>query len=344
MKEALHKIRSFINRMKDSSTDREKFHQILKDAGVEQLTIIQGTTNRWFYKYAEAERALILKDHINTFLEDYEGDGLDQFDPDEWKLILIYENSCKTLVKAAKVLEGELYPTASSVIPFLDTVFNELYIMKRRITEDRIGGKMFVEKLIDNLRSIRRFPQGYKTKAPYNILTLLDPRYADLYFNADELELAVDNLSGSSVYRNMSEATDNITDEDVDVGAGANMQVEVENNNDEFDSFASRRRILLAARREAPAPNVPTQVNRSLKEKIQAELEGFLKYRGCLEIRDNPCNWWRINHLKFPLLAQYLKHIVLSLQPPLHQKEFSAWMVSCLFPRGKGQMSTELKI
>ena len=80
------------------------------------MTIIQGTTNRWFYKYAEAERALILKDHINTFLEDYEGDSLDQFDPDEWKLILIYQNLCKTLVRAAKVLEGELYPTASSVI------------------------------------------------------------------------------------------------------------------------------------------------------------------------------------------------------------------------------------
>ena len=109
---------------------------------------------------------------------------------------------------------------------------------------------MFVEKLIDNLGSIRRFPEGYKTKAPSNILTLRDPRYADLYFNADELELAVDNLSGSNVYRNMSEATDNITDEDVDVGN--NMQVEVENNNDEFDSFASRRRILLAARREKP--------------------------------------------------------------------------------------------
>ena len=32
----------------------------------------------------------------------------------------------------------------------MNTVFNELYSMKRRITEDRIGGKMFVEKLIDN--------------------------------------------------------------------------------------------------------------------------------------------------------------------------------------------------
>ena len=303
MKEAVHKIRSFINRMKDSSQDREKFHQILKDAGVEQLTIIQGTTNRWFYKYAEAERALILKDHINTFLEDYEGDSLDQFDHDEWKLILIYQNSCKTLVKAAKILEGELYPTASSVIPFLDTVFNELSLMKRRLAEDRTGGKMFVEKLSDNLKSYRRFPEGFKTKAPYNVLTLLDPRYADLYFTVDELELAVDNLCGSNVYRNMPDATDNITDED----AGANMQVEVENNNEEFDSFATRRRMLLAARREDPAPNVPTQANRSLKEKIQAELESFLKYRGCLEIKDNPCNWWRINHSKFPLLAQFFK-------------------------------------
>ena len=145
---------------------------------------------------------------------------------------------------------------------------------------------MFVEKLSDNLKSNRRFPEGFKSKAPYNILTLLDPRYADLYFTVEELESAVDDLCGSNVYRKMAEATNNNnTDED----AGANMQVEVENNNDKFDSFATRRRILLAARREDPAPNVPTQVNRSLKEKIQAELEGHLKYRGCLEIKDNPC-------------------------------------------------------
>jgi len=218
----------------------------------------------------------------------------------------------KTLVKAAKILEGELYPTASSVMLFLNTVFNELSLMKRRMTEDGIGGKMFVEKLIDNLKSNRRFSEGYKSKAPYNVLTLLDPRYADVYFTIDELELAVDNLCGSNVYRNMSEATNN---NDTDEDAGINAQVEVENNNDEFDSFATRRRILLAARREDPAPDVPTQVNRSLKEKIQAELESYLKYRGCLEIKDNPRNWWRINHVKFPLLSQYFKAHWMFLHP-----------------------------
>ena len=55
----------------------------MKDCGVENITIIQGTANRWYYKYAEAERALILKEPINLFLEDYEGDALERFQPDD---------------------------------------------------------------------------------------------------------------------------------------------------------------------------------------------------------------------------------------------------------------------
>ena len=77
--------------------------------------------------------------------------------------------------------------------------------------------------------------------------------------------------------------------------------------NEELDSFAIRRRILLAAVREEPAQNAVNAQNRSLKEKIQAELDGYLKYRGCLEIKDNPCGWWQNNCLKFPLLARYFK-------------------------------------
>ena len=174
--------------------------------------------------------------------------------------------------------------------------------MKRRMAEDGIGGKMFVEKLIEKLKSNNRFPEGFKTKVPYNTLTLLDPRYADLYFTVDERELAVDNLCGSTVYRNMSEAVND--NSDTEDNAGRNMEVE---NNEEFDSFAMRRKILLAARREDPAQNAVNAEHRSLKEKIQAELESYLKYRGCLEIKDNPCGWWQNNRLKFPLLARYFK-------------------------------------
>ena len=304
MKEAIQKIRTFVNRMKESSLDKEKFHQTLKDSGVENITIIQGTANRWYYKYAEAERALILKEPINLFLDDYEGDALEQFQPDDWKLITIYHNSLKTLVKAANILEGELYPTASSVIPYLDSVFNDLSILKRKLSEDRTGGKVFVERLTENLKSDRRFPDGFKRKVPYNVLTLLDPRYADLYFTTEEREQAIDKLCESSVYENdMTEPSANNSDE----ALGNNNQIhEIHDNDEELDSVSLRRRILIASRRENPT-QVPTQVNRSLKDKIQSEVECYLRYGGTVGLKDNPCNWWKENHEKFPLLAQFFR-------------------------------------
>ena len=54
----------------------------------------------------------------------------------------MYENALRTLVQAGKVLEGELYPTASSVIPFLDTVFADLATMSSNL---RGTAKIFVD-------------------------------------------------------------------------------------------------------------------------------------------------------------------------------------------------------
>ena len=86
----------------------------------------------------------------------------------------MYENSLRTLVQAGKVLEGELFPTASSVIPFLDTVFADLTSLSGKM---RGVAKRFVDQLLTNLKSSKRFPNGYKSIAPYNVLTLLDLRY-----------------------------------------------------------------------------------------------------------------------------------------------------------------------
>ena len=52
---------------------------------------------------------------------------------------------------------------------------------------------------------------------------------------------------------------------------------------------------------------MPTQVNRSLKDKIQSEVECYLRYGGTVGLKDNPCNWWKENHEKFPLLAQFFR-------------------------------------
>ena len=198
MKCSLKKLRNLVNYFKDVATAREAFKNIMINARVEPMTILQGTSNRWFFKYSEAHQALILKDHITTFFEDFDiPDSLDRIEEEDWEMILVYENAMKYIVQAAKVFEGELYPTASSVIPFLDAVFLDLSTLVNNIEG---GAKVFVNTLLSNLKSSRRFPNGYKDIVPYNCLTLLDIRYADIYFTKDEYHKAVQDLRLAKVY------------------------------------------------------------------------------------------------------------------------------------------------
>ena len=46
MKDSVKKVRSLINHLKDSYPAKEAFYKIMKEAGVEPLAIIQGTSNR----------------------------------------------------------------------------------------------------------------------------------------------------------------------------------------------------------------------------------------------------------------------------------------------------------
>lgn len=79
--------------------------------------------DRWYFKYVEMSRVLLLKPHIITFQETYDGGVVENVLLDEdFHNISIYVSSLKTLSDASDLLEGETYPTAPSVIPFLDQV------------------------------------------------------------------------------------------------------------------------------------------------------------------------------------------------------------------------------
>ena len=49
VKEAVGKLHTFVKHIKDSSTVKEIFHKILKDAHVDNMTIIQGTSNMYYF-------------------------------------------------------------------------------------------------------------------------------------------------------------------------------------------------------------------------------------------------------------------------------------------------------
>ena len=230
MKEAMEKVRSLTKYMKDSSLARETFSQIMLYAGVEPLAIIKGTSNRWFFKYVETQRALLLKDHIDVFFDTYDIPlTLEKIEDEDWHLILVYENAMKNISEAAGVLEGELYPTASCVIPFLDIIVEDLRALGMTV---RGEGNIFVNTLLSNLQSARRFPGGYKQVSPYNCLTLLDIRHADLYFSPADYEKAVNDLAMDSVYDEVRGGDQ----QHVDLEPVAHIRVEPQE-----DSFSRRR-------------------------------------------------------------------------------------------------------
>ena len=78
---------------------------------------------RWYYKFLEVQRVLVLRPHIEKFQDDQVGLDVSLcFDEDDWQNLKIYFNTLKLLSDNSDILEGQNYPTASSVIPFIDQV------------------------------------------------------------------------------------------------------------------------------------------------------------------------------------------------------------------------------
>ena len=85
--------------------------------------IIYWSSLRWFFKYHEVSTLFTLKDAVIKFQEDFATpERLEEIEDKDWDQIEEYIDAIKPFVTASKLLGGENYPTASSVIPFLDEV------------------------------------------------------------------------------------------------------------------------------------------------------------------------------------------------------------------------------
>ena len=175
---SLKKLRKLVNYFKDSHLAREALEEIIRRSGQKPLAIMQGTDNRWFYKYSEAKRALELQDSLETWFQEYNTPAsLEKLEEEDWGRILAYQNAMKVVVESATVLEGMYFPTASSVIPFLAATLTELEGLSEKLTDAE--HQLYVEALIRNLE--RRFPGGRRLDPPFNVLTVLDARFEQVF-------------------------------------------------------------------------------------------------------------------------------------------------------------------
>ena len=118
----------------------------------------------------------------------------DKLDEEDFQNLGNYVKAVKPFTVLSKFLGGEKYPTASSVIPALEQIKEDLRALQSEV-EVNVGTvenevlSQFLANILTNQE--KRFKDGFKRKTPLNCLTFLDPRYVDLYAMEPELFEAI---------------------------------------------------------------------------------------------------------------------------------------------------------
>ena len=295
---AVKKMKDIVNYLGDSALPRQFMHNLMLENGWNPLRTVKGTANRFFTKYYEVERFCELKEAIEIFCSDYEQlpEKIKPLEFFEWESLKVYRDSMELVVKASVMLEGRDYPTASSVIPFLDTIVDDLEELQQKV-EDR-EDKNYVKELITNIKADNRFGNDlYKTLSPYNCLTLLDPRYGKLYFNEEQLQKAIGDICRDKVFD---------SERGVSVSPVVSPSPVPETQSTAASSFEKRRAKLLAATiQRNETSSVDLNQNISLKDRVQKELDRLFKQMSSVTVKTDVMAWYRENNKEFPLLTKY---------------------------------------
>ena len=295
---AVKKMKDIVNYLGDSALPRQFMHDLMLENGWDPLRTVKGTANRFFTKYYEVERFCELKEAIEIFCSEYEQlpEKIKPLEFFEWESLKVYRDSMELVVKASVMLEGRDYPTASSVIPFLDTIVDDLEELQQKV-EDR-EDKNYVKELITNIKADNRFGNDlYKTLSPYNCLTLLDPRYGKLYFNEEQLQKAIGDICRDKVFD---------SERGVSVSPVVSPSAVPETPSTVVSSFEKRRAKLLAATiQRNETSSVDLNQNISLKDRVQKELDRLFEQMSSVTVKTDVMAWYRENNKEFPLLTKY---------------------------------------
>ena len=134
--------------------------------------------------------------------------------------------------------------------------------------------------------------------APFNCLTLTNPKYMDISFNDAQKDQALEDIASDVIF-------DTAQVEDIDRSPSAE-HLPVSPSISDMTTFARRRAELMASKQAAAATDSGISGN-SLKNKLKAELTRFLGLRETVEEKDDPQQWWREHVTEFPLLGHYYR-------------------------------------
>ena len=199
------------------------------------------------------------------------------------------------------MMRGEKYPTSSSVIPVLDAIKASLDNRDEELEEVSTAASLpsyrFHQAIRRNME--KRFPNGNRTKEPFNALTLTDARYLDMHFvDEDEKNKAIETIIDSRIF-DEEKLKDRLRTPATDV-----QTTPVIRRND-ISLLENRRKALLLKKRNTIAASA--NEGNSVGERIREEVKQFLNIEP-IDLYKNPLKWWKERESSYPLLAKFVKN------------------------------------
>ena len=306
MQSTLRKVREFVTYPNQSGLAKGELLNIQKEINPNDkpLSPMMGTANRWYHKYKESERLLVLKSAIEIYDErnEHSNHNVSDIGVIDWELIEMYRTGVKPFESASTLLGGDTYPAACIVIPMIDQLHHDLEKTRRVVRP--ADGKQFVKNLLYNLE--KRFPNCWRRKSPYNALCFLDPRNVDIYIRDDEdFVSVVETISSDPIYDDIRENELFNFEQRDDLYEDLRGPHGVQDQTGLGTTVVNDRRAELL-RRKSSAVLSETVVPVTVRQKIELEAN---KFRKCtpIPLESNPLVWWSQNFATYPNLSRFMK-------------------------------------
>lgn len=281
--EILNKVKTVVAYFRRSSAAMGKFfdqQRLLKIEPTKRL--VQDVVTRWNSTFYMVERFVELEEPIRTTMALIEHD-LPIISVEEWQFMKELVEILRPLEDVTKVMSGQNYVTASSVIILTDGLLDIYRELQNK--DYSIISKAVIVAIMDGITSRLG---NLESSNSLLITTFLDPRFKNIAFSNDSITERTKKLITSLITGNIKNKT-SLSDQ------AQQESVQVENKATETSIWRSFDKKISV-----------------LKPQGSAQSRAIIEFQRYLEEppisrNEDPLKWWKNNSYNFPHLSAVVK-------------------------------------
>lgn len=301
--DVLNRIKTIVGFFRRSTSANAKLIEQQKQLNQQPKKLIQDVQTRWNSSYYMVERFIELEVPLRTTMALLDKD-LPIISVEEWDFLKEITKILKPLETITKVMSGQKYVTASSVIVLTDGLYAVYSGLKSK--DFYALSKVVIDSILNGIKTRLG---DLENSSSLLITTFLDPRFKTVGFSTDAVAERAKKLVSSLITGNIKYANLDISQPSAHNTA---QEKHSEVNNTEssiWESFDKKKTSVQPC--GTPFSKAIVEIQRYLEEPL-------------ISREDDPVLWWKNNSYNFPNLSTLVqeKFITIATSVPC-ERQFS---------------------